>query len=132
MNRRMLLTLTAVISLDGFFPAANAASSEQPTVPLPPNSQSTPEPRILNGQKPGEEAGSKETVTDAGITTLIKTKLLVDKATSGLNIGVETNNGVVTLTGEANSQTEKTQAEKIASATDGVTHVSNRLTIRTQ
>jgi hyperosmotically inducible protein len=67
-------------------------------------------------------------VSDAEITTAVKTKLLADKTVGGLKIDVDTSNGVVTLTGPVNSAAEKAQALKLAKATHGVKHVVSKLT----
>ena len=72
----------------------------------------------------------KKTVTvmsDAEITTAVKTKLLADKLVSGLNINVDTSNGVVTLTGPVHSKAERNQALKLARATHGVKRVVSKL-----
>ena len=66
-------------------------------------------------------------VSDAEITTAVKTKLLADQKTSGLKIGVETNKGVVTLDGPVKSAAEKKQAIHLAKATHGVKRVVSKL-----
>ena len=78
------------------------------------------------------KAAAKKTatvLTDAEITTAVKTKLLADKLVSGLNINVDTSNGVVTLTGPVHSTAERKQAVKLASHTSGVKHVISKLTV---
>ncbi|HYC57203.1 MAG TPA: BON domain-containing protein [Candidatus Binatia bacterium] len=66
---------------------------------------------------------------DAGTTSVIKTKLLADQSTSGLEINVTTKNGVVSLDGDVDSAAEKSAAERIAKGTNGVTEVKNNLTV---
>jgi hyperosmotically inducible protein len=61
---------------------------------------------------------------DTMITTKIKANLTTSNVTHVLNISVETNNGVVTLSGTAQSDTEATTAIKIAESTDGVIDVN--------
>jgi hypothetical protein len=68
-------------------------------------------------------------LTDAEITTAVKTKFLADKAVSGLNINVDTDKGVVTLTGPVHSVTEKNEAIRLARTTKGVKHVTSKLTM---
>lgn len=77
------------------------------------------------------DAGSKagNAVTDAAITAAVKTKLLGDTKTPGLKIDVDTQNGVVTLSGEVANASERTNAVKVARGTDGVKRVVNKLTI---
>lgn len=45
------------------------------------------------------------------------------------NITVEVNDGVVTLKGKADTEAEKTKAEKLAASVEGVTSVQNHLHI---
>jgi hyperosmotically inducible protein len=72
-----------------------------------------------------------EVVTDAEITSAVKTKLLADTTVGGLKIDVDTKNGVVTLTGPVNSGAEKTQALHLAKETKGVKKVVSKLTMAT-
>jgi len=53
----------------------------------------------------------------------------MDDAVKAGQIGVTTNQGVVTLTGEVPSANARERAETIARQTEGVTQVENRLTI---
>lgn len=69
-------------------------------------------------------------VDDATITASVKKKLLEDPVVSGLAVDVDTNDGVVQLSGFAKTQTEKDRAEAIARGTKGVKSVKNSLTIR--
>lgn len=68
-------------------------------------------------------------LSDAEITTAVKTKLLADSKVGGLKIDVDTDKGVVTLTGPVSSAAERTQAVKLAKATHGVKKVVSKLTI---
>lgn len=72
--------------------------------------------------------GDNEPITgDPGITAAVKAKLLADSMVSGLRIDVDTENGVVTLTGNVKSKAEADRAVMIARKTDGVTRVVNNL-----
>ncbi|MGE5302909.1 MAG: BON domain-containing protein [Alphaproteobacteria bacterium] len=71
-----------------------------------------------------------EYVDDAKITTLVKAKLTADKAANFTQIGVETSNNVVSLTGEVGSKDQKERAEKIAKQVNGVKRVDNKLRIK--
>jgi hyperosmotically inducible protein len=68
--------------------------------------------------------------TDPGITTAVKSKLAADDQVKAYRIDVDTNNGVVTLSGEVDSTAGKTRAVEIARGTDGVSNVVDNLTIR--
>jgi hyperosmotically inducible protein len=74
-------------------------------------------------------SGVTEALTDTGITTAVKTKLLADPASSGLAIHVDTANGIVTLTGTVSTAAEKARAEDLAKNTSGVNSVVNSLTV---
>ena len=70
-----------------------------------------------------------EVVTDASLTAAVKTKFLADSQVKGLNIDVDTSNGVVTLNGHVSSQAEASKAVTIARNTDGVKRVINNLKV---
>ncbi len=70
------------------------------------------------------------TIDDSVITAKVKSKLLADKMVSGLDIKVETNNGIVTLQGIVKTDSEATTAVELASSTPGVIDVdTSKLTI---
>lgn len=70
-----------------------------------------------------------EAVTDAAITTAVKAKLLADTTVGGLDIDVDTNNGVVTLSGTVESRNEANQAVQLARDTEGVNRVVDQLKV---
>ncbi|BAU47462.1 transporter [Sulfurifustis variabilis] len=71
-----------------------------------------------------------EFVDDSSITTKVKTKLFNDPATSGWQISVRTDGGVVYLTGVVASATEKARAGELARSVAGVKSVRNELTVK--
>jgi hyperosmotically inducible periplasmic protein len=76
-------------------------------------------------EKAADKAG--EVITDSAITTDLKTKYLAEPGVPGVDIHVETNNGVVTLTGNVKTKAEMTKAMSIARGTHGVKRVVNHL-----
>jgi osmotically-inducible protein OsmY len=68
-------------------------------------------------------------IDDATLTTRVKAKFAEDKTVSAMAIKVETFKGVVQLSGVAKSATEKSQAEKLARETSGVTGVRNDIVV---
>ena len=78
-------------------------------------------------EKAAKDTGAN--ITDAAITSAVKTKLLADTQVGGLKINVDTNNHVVTLTGTVKSAAEKAEAIRLASTTKGVDKVVDKLTI---
>lgn len=74
-----------------------------------------------------DQAG--QAVSDAAITTAVKGKYLIDDTLKGLEISVDTEQGVVTLTGSVQNDTAKELATQIAQTVDGVVSVNNQLTV---
>lgn len=66
---------------------------------------------------------SDQPVGDTWITTKVKASMLADDDVAGLQVEVETVNGVVTLSGDVESQAQADEAERIASEIEGVTRV---------
>ncbi len=77
----------------------------------------------------GEQRSSGEVVDDASISTKVKTALLADGTTDGLDIEVEVDRGRVQLNGFADSAAERTRAGDIAREVAGVVAVSNNLEV---
>jgi len=69
------------------------------------------------------QAGEK--VTDGWITTKVKSQLVADELTKAGKIKVSTKDNIVMLSGTAGSEAEKTQAIKLAMATEGVKKVDS-------
>ena len=73
----------------------------------------------------------KTFVKDSVITTKIKAKLATERLSSLAKIHVDTEeNGKVWLSGSANSQEQIDKAVAIARATENVSTVENRLTVK--
>lgn len=79
--------------------------------------------------KAGGERSFGEVVDDASITAAVKSKLLWSTYSDGMDTKVETRNGVVTLTGTADSAEAKELADMLALDTRGVRSVDNKLTV---
>jgi osmotically-inducible protein OsmY len=88
-------------------------------------SELTPGDKTLE-EKVGDVTGW---VDDASITTLVKANLLYHRSTKGLNIGVQTRDGVVTLSGITKNAAEKDLAGKYASDVYGVKRVINNMIV---
>lgn len=70
-------------------------------------------------------------VKDSIITTKIKTKLAAEKMSSLAKVSVDTDrNGMVYLSGTANSQGAVDKAESIARDTEGVASVRNTIKVK--
>ncbi len=75
----------------------------------------------------GETAG--QNMDDSTLTTSVKTSLAGERLNTLTRVGVETNNGVVYLTGEVETAAEKSRAGTVASQVKGVKKVVNNLQV---
>ena len=71
-----------------------------------------------------------ENIDDGNLTSYVKTKLASDKLVSLTRVGVETNNGVVYLTGEVETAEQKSRSGSLAFEVKGVKQVVNNLQVR--
>jgi osmotically-inducible protein OsmY len=71
-------------------------------------------------------------ISDENITQFVTTKLLSDESVAAHLIDVYTSDGIVTLTGTAESLLEKEKAGEIAEAVRGVRSVVNDITVQTE
>jgi osmotically-inducible protein OsmY len=78
-------------------------------------------------EKPRETMG--ENIDDASITAQVKATLLSHRSTGVLRTKVETNDGVVTLGGQARNAAEKDLVTKLVEDVHGVKSVVNNMTI---
>lgn len=97
-------------------PAAHAADSGSNT---------------LSGAKIAEESTTGQYVDDATITTKVKTALLTDSLVSAFQIKVDTERGVVTLSGTVDKPETVQRAVRLAAAVPGVKSVKAQLQTRT-
>lgn len=74
-------------------------------------------------------AKDDEPVSDAWITTKVKSKLTADPQVNAFNIDVDTQGGVVTLSGIVKTETARAEAEKLARDTRGVLDVVNEIQV---
>ena len=76
---------------------------------------------------PSETTGDK--IDDASITAQVKASLLSHHSTSALHTTVSTTDGVVTLSGIAKNDAEKSLVTKLVTDINGVTSVINNMTV---
>lgn len=87
-----------------------------------------PEAKLRERRSTGER-DFDEAIEDASITASVKSRLLWNDVTDGLDIDVDTLRGKVTLSGQASTEAEKLLATKLARITDGVRAVDNRIAV---
>ncbi|MEH2920587.1 molecular chaperone OsmY [Samsonia erythrinae] len=67
---------------------------------------------------------------DAVVTSTVKAKLLADDIVPSRKVKVETQDGVVQLSGEVDNKAQSDRAESIAKGVEGVKSVKNSLTVK--
>jgi hyperosmotically inducible protein len=85
---------------------------------------------VKNELKVGSDLSTGEEITDATITAKVKAALISDTVVKARDIDVDTIDGVVTLTGIVETDSEKRQAETLARGCEGVRAVRNQLEVR--
>ena len=75
----------------------------------------------------GETMG--QNIDDGTLTSYVKTKLAEDKLVTLTRVGVETNNGIVVLTGEVETAEQKSRSGTLAYEVKGVKQVVNNLQV---
>ena len=149
MKMRLMLLLAAVATVLLGVPACNTNMNENTNANAraPANANmATPRaeattPATGRGQYGEEQAreerekakANKETIgqslDDAWIHTKIVAKLIGDTKTPERNINVDVVEGAVTLRGSVDTAEAKTEAERIAKETEGVTKVNDQLKV---
>lgn len=102
--------------------AARPARSAAPAYPA-----ATPEPVTAAAPAPRAEPLSRDAVSDTAITGRVKAAILTDPALAGTDISVNTDSGVVTLTGTVKTQEQAAIASVHAQGHDGVMRIDNHL-----
>jgi hyperosmotically inducible periplasmic protein len=74
-------------------------------------------------------AAAEKAVSDASLTTKIKSKMALDDTVDALGIDVDTKDGVVTLNGRVSNDSERLRALALARETAGVHGVIDRLVL---
>ena len=69
-------------------------------------------------------------IDDATVTTKVKAAIFAEPALKSLQIGVDTVDGVVTLTGSVDTEQNSDRVKTLAAAVAGVKHVDNQLRLK--
>jgi BON domain len=86
---------------------------------------------VVTGAAMAGEPSTGQAIDDTLITTKVKASFAADPQVSALAITVETNNGVVTLSGVVESEAERQRAIQLAQGMEGVTRVdANKLLMK--
>ena len=84
-------------------------------------------PEVPAASSPAPSVPAPDALTDTVITTRIKAAILTDAALTGADISVNTDHGVVSLTGTVKSHEQTGIASAHAQREDGVMRVDNHL-----
>jgi len=87
---------------------------------------------VENGAKDVKERvgpAAREALSDAGLTTKVKTRLLAAPDVHAMNVTVSSRDGRVTLSGRVETASEKADVLKIAARTEGVKDVVDEIQI---
>ncbi|MDW6092533.1 BON domain-containing protein [Vibrio rhizosphaerae] len=84
---------------------------------------------VVNPKKNNADSDALAVLKDSKITTVVKTRLLMNTNVSGTDIDVTTDNKTVTLTGKVQSDAEHDLALSIANNTDDVNKVIDKLSV---
>jgi len=125
----------AVVACDRPGTRAAAPSSEtyaQAGTPAPQASQSREFDNTTAGASTSPRYASADSISDTVITGRIKTELLTDPGMTGADVSVNTDHGVVTLTGSVKSQEQTAIASAHAQRQDGVMRVDSHLSLNPQ
>ena len=76
----------------------------------------------------GKTAG--QTMTDSKITASVQSKLTADRVSNFARVDVDTERGVVNLSGVVPSVEQKSRAEELTRQVNGVTRINNNLQVQ--
>ncbi|MGE5094437.1 MAG: BON domain-containing protein [Betaproteobacteria bacterium] len=85
-----------------------------------------------SGASTSPRYASPDAISDTVISGKIKASILTDPGMSGADVSVNTDHGVVTLTGNVKSQEQTAIASAHAQRQDGVMRVDNHLSLNPQ
>jgi len=112
-------------------PAPEKYAEQANTAAAPPASARAFD-NTAGGASTAPRPGSADAITDTVIGGRIKAAILTDPAMGGADVSVNTDHGVVTLTGSVKSQEQTAIASAHAQREDGVMRVDNHLSMNPQ
>lgn len=124
------ITLTAAITAALALSACDQRSSDTPARRVEPMVSTAP--ATDTSQKVAAATEKVATaVDDSALTAKVKAALLAEPGLKSMQIGVETKNGAVILSGSVDSATSRDRAKDVASGVAGVSTVVDQLTVKT-
>ena len=128
-SRTTVYTKDGVVTLQG---VANSMAEKELTTEYAKDIENVKEVKNEMTIAPAPAVSSESASTkidDASITAQVKSALFSHHSTSAIHTGVSTTDGIVTLTGVAKNDAEKSLVTKLASDINGVTSVINNMTL---
>lgn len=119
------LPIAAVLGALSGLPACDRAQSARAASDIYPSA--TPAPAESAATAPRSDPLSREALSDTMITGRIKAALLADPGMAGADVSVNTDAGVISLTGTVKSQEQAAIASAHAQRHDGVMRIDNHL-----
>jgi len=74
---------------------------------------------------------ASQTMNDASVTAAVQTKLTTDRMANFTRVDVDTEQGIVQLSGVVQTSEQRTRAEELTKQVNGVKRVHNNLQVRT-
>lgn len=88
--------------------------------------------RVVNELQLGDEHDLERVANDATVSARVKARIAANPVVDALDIDVDTLQGIVTLSGVVDDESERSSAELVARDTPGVRDVRNELEVRGQ
>jgi hyperosmotically inducible protein len=141
---RLIIVVVIVVAAIAFFTGYRFRGGRVsgPTTETPAVGTSGRSPGAINtsrARERGAQVGEKvadtgnraaEVLSDAALTTKIKSKMALDDTVKALDIDVTTQDGDVTLSGYVHSEKERERALSLARETKGARRVTDQLKVR--
>ena len=119
-----VLVVAAALSVAACDQKSNSAMNKPADTPTPSTTTNATEKMAAATDKVAT------VVDDSAITAKVKAALMAEPGLSSLQIGVDTKNATVTLSGAVDNATSRDRAKKVASSVAGVTNVVDQLTVK--
>lgn len=117
-------------TVDGVVTLRGQVESEEAKIAAGTSAAGTPGVASVDNRLEVVAAGkARGRISDAWITTKVKSKLAADPQVNPFNVDVDTKNRVVTLSGEVKTEVAKSEAENHALDTRAVRSVVNELVV---
>lgn len=121
------LIALSMLTLSGCSEAETEKAESKAESAMQETEEKAQEAKSYTEQK-AEDAG--EYVDDAVITTKVKAVIFEDDNLSSMDINVETNNGIVQLSGFVENEADIDTAENLAATVKGVKDIENDIQVR--